>query len=262
MPTTTTLRATPIGAPPLTLLAMEPGRAMFDFLSSKLAARPLAVGDGHPVVVFPGLGGAPFTTSHLRRFLADCGFTAHCWGRGVNTGPEGDFDEWLDALEADVRRWHAGTGRRVSLVGWSLGGIYARELAKRCPDCVRQVITLGTPFAAMRGATHAETLYRLLNGDTSQLTPQMEARLRECPPVPTTSVYSKSDGVVSWRGCVQRRGARSQSESIEVSACHLGMVTHPEVLRIIVDRLAQPEGQWRPMRRRTALRRALRRKVR
>src|SRR5690349_4500668 len=100
-------------APPLSLLAMEPVRALFDFAAAKFAASPQPVGDGHPVVVFPGLGGAPFTTSHLRGFLRDSGFAAHCWGRGVNTGPEGDFDDWLDALEADLRRWHAQAGRKV-----------------------------------------------------------------------------------------------------------------------------------------------------
>jgi len=244
---TTTFRSNAYQAPPLSLLAMEPLRAMFDFAAAKLGAPAEPVGDGHPVVVFPGLGGAPFTTSHLRQFLTGCGFTAHCWGRGINTGPEGDFDEWLAGLEADVRRWHAQGGRRVSLVGWSLGGIYARELAKRCPECVRQVITLGTPFAALRGATHAEALYRLLNGDSAQLTPRMQARLRACPPVPTTSIYSKTDGVVCWRGCIERR--TPLSESVEVGASHLGMVTHPQVLRIVVDRLAQPEGRWRPWRR-------------
>lgn len=234
-------------APPLSLLAMEPVRAMLDFVAARLGATATPVGDGHPVVVFPGLGGAPFTTSHLRAFLRDCGFEARCWGRGVNTGPEGDFDDWLGRLEDDVCALHQSSGRKVSLVGWSLGGIYARELAKRRPQCVRQVITLGTPFAAMRGATHAEALYRLLNGDTSQLTPALESRLRQCPPVPTTSVYSKTDGVVCWRSCVERRTALS--ESVEVGASHLGMVTHPEVLRILADRLAQAEDGWRPLRR-------------
>jgi hypothetical protein len=236
----------PYQAPPLSLLAMEPLRALFDFAAAKFGAGAQAVGDGHPVVVFPGLGGAPFTTSHLRRFLRDSGFDAQCWGRGVNTGPDGDFDAWLDGLEDDVRRWHAQGRRKVSLVGWSLGGIYARELAKRAPDCVRQVITLGTPFASMRGATHAEKVYHLLNGNAAQLTPALEARLRACPPVPTTSVYSKTDGVVCWRGCLQKKSPLA--ESVEVTASHLGMATHPDVLRVIVDRLAQAEGCWRPLR--------------
>jgi predicted alpha/beta hydrolase family esterase len=237
--------ASPYQAPPLSLLAMEPLRAMLDFCAGKFSASAPAVGDGHPVVVFPGLGGAPFTTSHLRQSLRDAGFDARCWGRGVNTGPEGDFDDWMAGLQDDLHRWHEQSGRKVSLVGWSLGGIYARELARRAPDAVRQVITLGTPFAAMRGATHAEAVYKLLNGGKAQLTPELERRLRATPPVPTTSVYSKSDGVVNWRGCLEKQ-SRS-SESVEVNASHLGMVTHPEVLRVVVDRLAQPEGAWRPL---------------
>src|SRR3954468_3362767 len=96
----------PYQPPPLSLLAMEPLRAALDFCASKFATHAKPVGDGHPVVVFPGLGGAPFTTSHMRRFLTDCGFTAHCWGRGVNTGPEGAFEDWLDGLEGDLRRWN------------------------------------------------------------------------------------------------------------------------------------------------------------
>jgi pimeloyl-ACP methyl ester carboxylesterase len=232
-------------APPLSLLAMEPLRALFDFCASKLASQAEPIGDGHSVIVFPGLGGAPFTTSHLRSFLKDSGFDAHCWGRGMNTGPDGDFDAWLGLLQDHVQQLHEQTGRKVSLVGWSLGGIYARELAKRTPDAVRQVITLGTPFAAMRGATHAESVYKLLNSGGTQLTPDMQARLRASPPVPTTSVYSKSDGVVSWRGCIAPRS--DISESVEVSASHLGMVSHTQVLRVVANRLAQAEGQWKPL---------------
>ncbi|GAC1534654.1 MAG: alpha/beta hydrolase [Ramlibacter sp.] len=239
--------ASPLRAPPLSLLAMEPVRALFDFAAAKFSPPAIAVGDGHPVVVFPGLGGAPFTTGHLRRSLCDAGFAAHCWGRGVNTGPEGDFDRWLDALEQDLRRRHALSGRKVSLLGWSLGGIYARELARRAPTCVRQVITLGTPFAAMRGATHAEGLYKLVNRGAEQLTDAVATRLRARLPVPTTSVYSKSDGVVSWRGCIAQ--STPLSESVEVGASHLGMATHPDVLRIVVDRLAQAEGHWQPLHR-------------
>lgn len=125
--------------------------------------------------------------------------------------------------------------------------MYAREIAKRCAECVRQVITLGTPFASLGGANHASTVYKLFNRDTSQLTPELEARLRECPPVPTTSIYSKIDGIVSWRGCIEKK--TQSSESVEISASHLGMGTRPQMLRIVANRLAQPEGRWRPLRR-------------
>ncbi|MGZ5195767.1 MAG: esterase/lipase family protein [Ramlibacter sp.] len=237
----------PFRAPSLSLLATEPVRALLDYVAARVAVAPDRIGDGHPVVVYPGLGGGALTTSHLRKFLAKSGFAAHDWGGGVNTGPEGDFDQWLARWEQHVRELHLQHGGKVSLVGWSLGGVYARELARRCPDTVRQVVTLGTPFASLGDANHASAIYKLMNKDTSQLTPEVEARLRETPPVPTTSIYSKTDGIVSWRGCIERRSDRS--ESVEVSASHLGMGTHPEVLRILANRLAQPEGQWRPLRR-------------
>ncbi|MDF2465652.1 MAG: hypothetical protein K0Q43_3887 [Ramlibacter sp.] len=234
-------------APPLSLLAMEPLRAMLDYCAARIGCEPMPVGDGHPVVVYPGLAGGSMSTAHLRQFIQRSGFIARDWERGVNTGPQGEFDDWLAALVQHVRDLHAEHGSTVSLVGWSLGGVYAREIAKICPGSVRQVITLGTPFGSLGGGNHAGTVYKLLKRDTPQLTPEIEARLRECPPVPTTSIYSKTDGIVSWRGCIERRSA--QSESVEVAASHLGMGTHAQVLRIVANRLAQPEGKWRPLRR-------------
>ena len=234
---------TQLKAPPLSLLLTEPIRGLRDYLATRRAAAVPRLGDGHPVVVFPGLAAGAFATARLRRFLGQSGFSAHDWGQGCNTGPSGDFDAWLDGLVRQVTQLQATTGRRASLVGWSLGGVYAREIAKRCPQAVRQVITLGTPFAALANANHAGPLYRLVNRDTAQLTPELQARLRERPPVPTTAIYSLADGVVAWLGCVEQPSALS--ESVQVAASHLGMVSHPEVLRIVAERLAQPEGQWR-----------------
>ena len=226
---------------------MEPLRALLDYCAARVGSEALPVGDGHPVVVYPGLAGGALTTSHLRRFLSDSGFTVHDWEGGVNTGPSGIFDDWLSAFEERVRDLHRAHGRKASLIGWSLGGVYAREIAKRCPDSVRQVITLGTPFASLGEGNRAGTVYKLLNREQSHLTPELEARLRECPPVPTTSIFSKTDGIVSWRGCIEKKSVRS--ESVEVTASHLGMGTHPQVLRIVANRLAQPEGRWRALRR-------------
>ena len=231
--------------PSLALLAAEPLRALFDHFGAHLGSTPLAVGDGHPVIVYPGLGAGAFNTSHLRGYLQSSGFVAHDWQSGVNTGPDGIFDDWLGHLDERVRALHQSQGRKVSLIGWSLGGVYAREIAKRCPRSVRQVITLGTPFAALGGGNFAGTVFRLLDKDRTHLSPQMEARLRASPPVPTTSIYSKSDGIVSWQGCIEKKSPRS--ESVEVSASHLGMASHPEVLRLVAERLAQPEGKWRPL---------------
>jgi hypothetical protein len=233
---------------------MEPLRAALDYCAARIGCEPVPVGDGHPVIVYPGLAGGAMSTAHLRRFLERSGFSVRDWEGGVNTGPDGAFDDWLVTLAQRVRDLHAEQGRAVSLVGWSLGGVYAREIAKLCPQCVRQVVTLGTPFGSLGGGNHAGTIYKLLNRETTQLTPALEARLRECPPVPTTSIYSKTDGIVSWRGCIEKKSERS--ESVEVAASHLGMGTHPEVLRILANRLSQPEGQWRPLRRPSERRRS------
>lgn len=231
-------------APPLSLLVTEPFRAALDFFSAKVGQPPRVRGDGHPVVIYPGLGAGAMTTSQLRGYLKACNFQAQDWGLGVNRGPDAPFDGWLAPLVANVRALHAAQGQQVSLVGWSLGGIYAREVAKQCPDSVRQVITLATPFRSMGGGNHAGTLFRMLGGDTSRLTPELQAHLRERPPVPVTSIYSKSDGMVSWRSCLEEPGP--QVENVQVDASHLGMATHAEVMRVVADRLAQPVGEWRP----------------
>jgi triacylglycerol esterase/lipase EstA (alpha/beta hydrolase family) len=205
-------------------------------------------GDGHPVILYPGLGAGALNISQLRGYLRGCNFDVRDWELGVNTGPQGVFDEWLASLVERVCEMRKRHGRKVSLVGWSLGGIYAREIAKCCPDSVRQVITLATPFSSLDDANHAGTIFKLLGGDTSQLTPELQQRLRQRPPVPTTSIYSKTDGVVCWRGCIE--AAAPQVENIAVDASHIGMPTHPEVLRIVADRLALPEGKWKAYRRR------------
>jgi pimeloyl-ACP methyl ester carboxylesterase len=244
MPITSAFR-TSFAAPPLALLAAEPLRALFDALGGHLGSSPSPVGDGHPVIVYPGLAAGALATSHLRSFLKGCNFTVHDWESGVNTGHSGELDEWLGELVGRVHELQRRHGRKVSLVGWSLGGVYAREIARRAPDAVRQVITLATPFNSLRRGNHAGAMYRIFKPAGTRISRAVEARLRETPPVPTTSIYSKSDGIVAWRGCIERETGRS--ENIEVSASHLGMVSHPQVLRIIAERLAQPEGQWRPL---------------
>jgi pimeloyl-ACP methyl ester carboxylesterase len=243
-------------APSLALLATEPLRAVLDFCAASVGSLAPVQGDGHPVIVYPGLGAGALTTGQLRSHLSLCNFRVHDWELGVNTGPDGEFDAWLPNLVERVHALHARYERRVSLVGWSLGGIYAREIAKCCPELVRQVITLGTPHQSMTGANHAGTIFRMLGGDTSQLTPDLLARLAQRPPVPITSIYSESDGLVCWRGCLETEGP--QAENVAVHASHLGMPTHPEVLRIVADRLAQREGRWRPY---AAARNALRRRL-
>ena len=230
-------------SPSLSLLATEPARALLDYLGSHLPRPRLAAGDGHPVIVYPGLGAGSWSTTRLREALIEAGFDARDWGFGQNTGPRGSIPAWLAQLREAVDAVRSERGRAVSLVGWSLGGIYAREISRSAPGLVRQVITLGSPFAAQPDATHAAWLYRVLNPKTPAR-PGNQERLSQTLPVPSTSIYSKSDGVVPWQGCIQPDS--SQAENIEVAGVsHLGMGTNRKVLAIVADRLAQPAGTWR-----------------
>jgi hypothetical protein len=130
-------------------------------------------------------------------------------------------------------------------VGWSLGGIYARELAKKLPRRVRQVVTIGTPFAGTAEQTHVGWFYRFVNGNKPVLDEALQARLRTAPPVPNTSIYSRSDGIVAWQACIQS-GNHPRAESIAVDGSHCGLAWNPEVLAIVADRLRQREGHWQP----------------
>lgn len=236
-----------IGPPPLGLFAREQGRALVELAGLRARRRLLRRvprGDGHAVFVLPGLLAGDFSTAPLRRFLRDLCYDARAWKLGVNLGPSSELAEKLRKRLLYLRERH---GRRVSLVGWSLGGIYARELARQYPDQVRLVITMGTPFRDI-SATHAARLVPIRPGGR----PLHEAHalrdhLRKPLSVPTTSIYSRSDGIVAWQSCLESEG--EQRENIEVECSHTGMGFHTEALEVIADRLAQPEGVWRPYQR-------------
>ena len=228
-----------IPPPSPALLALE-GRAWFEF-AALLPAMPLLgrapVGDGHPVLVLPGWLASDRSTQALRWFLRDRGYQVHGWKLGRNYGPSGALRTVLAERFAALRQRH---GRSISLIGWSLGGIYARELARRFPRDVRQVITLASPFRDP-SATSVARLFRS-RGDGRQGVPH--GQLATPLPVPSTSIYSRSDGIVAWRSCVEEGGPLR--ESVEVRSSHCGMGHHPAVLLVIADRLALPEGAWRP----------------
>lgn len=234
------------GAPPLRLLGLEPWRAACEYAGMRLMPQAgLPRGDGHPVVVFPGLAADGQLTAPLRSFCERLGYAAYDWERGINRGPGEDVDAWLRELADETAAQVAEHDLPVSLIGWSLGGIYAREVAKLMPRRVRQVITIGTPFAGQPSQTNASAIYRLLNGREAEIDPVLRARLRQAPPVPTTSIYSRSDGVVAWQACVQE-GSAPDIENLEVQSSHCGMVWNPEVLQAVAYRLAAHE---RPTRR-------------
>lgn len=202
--------------------------------------RKLPKGDGHPILVFPGLGAADFTTWPLRLFLQNRGYVTYPWDQGFNLGPrKGVMQTCLEQARA-IHRKH---GQPISLVGWSLGGIYAREVAKELPEQTRCVITLGTPFTGNPRATNAWRFYEFVSGHSVE-DPAVIEQVRRPPPVPTTSIYSRTDGIVAWRCSVNEVGP--QAENIGVHASHVGMGMNPIALYAIADRLAQSPGDWKP----------------
>ncbi|NEV65185.1 alpha/beta fold hydrolase [Thiorhodococcus minor] len=222
-------------------------RAGLEF-ASLFASQPFLYsapkGDGHPVLVLPRLLGCDLSTQPLRYYLSSLGYATSPWEQGVNLGPRGGV---LNGCLKRLEQVHAAHDRKVSLVGWSLGGLYAREMAKEAPELVRQVITLGTPFAGEHKPDEIWRMYEAATGDTMGL-PEQHGPLDEAPPVPTTSIYSRSDGIVPWTASVGREGP--QTENVEVESSHLGLASSPLSLYIVADRLAQPEDSWHPFERR------------
>lgn len=197
-------------------------------------------GDGHAVFVIPGFLADARATAPLRDFLDQLGYGAHDWGMGRNLGPR-TAGPTGERLADRFARFAAAQPRQVSLIGWSLGGIMARQLARRHPRYVRRVITLGAPFGNDPRGSSVAFLYQLVTGERfmSPRFQQMLAASRHTPPVPSTSIYSRGDGVVAWQGCRESRAPHT--ENIEVDGSHGGLVVHPAALRAIAERLARPQ---------------------
>jgi pimeloyl-ACP methyl ester carboxylesterase len=233
-----------VGPPPVGLFVAEQARALGEFAAFRERRRlrkQAPRGDGHPVLVLPGFLAGDYSTRPLRGFLRDLCYDARGWKLGTNLGPNKDI---MKRMIARVQSLHERHDRKLSLVGWSLGGIYARELARAMPDKVRCVVTMGSPFRDI-SATHATRLIALRPGGrpVHESGPIREMLARPIP-VPCTSIYSKTDGIVHWQSCLQDES--DLAENVEVHCSHTGMGFHPEVLAVVADRLAQPEGQWRP----------------
>jgi pimeloyl-ACP methyl ester carboxylesterase len=233
--------------PALPLYLTEPGRAVGDY-GLYLAARPLISrlprGDGHPVLVLPGLLADDISTRTLRAVLRKLGYDAQGWGLGRNIGPTAACVNGTRDLLAHLSDKHQ---RPVSLIGWSLGGIFARDLARQSPDSVRQVITLGSPFRLARNSQSRATKVfdRFSHLHVERRTLPLESESIPLT-VPATSIYSHYDGIVHWQTCLNTPGERC--ENIAVMASHLGLGHHPASIWAVADRLAQREGAWTPFR--------------
>ncbi len=232
--------------PPSTLLFAIESRGILG-IPNLFAAAPFLAraprGEPQPVIVLPGLGGGDGSTLAIRRYLRFLGYQAHGWNRGRNVRPAGAD---LEPVAAQIRSLHAASGRPVSLVGWSRGGIIAREATRLAPDAVRMVIMLGSPFAGPT-ATNVLSRWRLITGESFLAPSDEQLRRLALPlPVPSTSIYSRSDGVVAWQACQEIEGP--QRENVQVRGSHIGLGFNPAALWVIADRLAQPLGTWKPFR--------------
>lgn len=206
-------------------------------------------GDGHAVLVMPGFGASDRSTVVLRGFLNAMGSGAQPWNLGTNLGP--GTPDLLAALTSRLREVYRDHGQTpVSLVGWSLGGVYARLLAQLYPDMVRQVITLGSPFAGSPRSTAAYPFVAAMSDVPLERRPLDHLRLLAGEPlanVPSTAIFSKSDGIVPWRIASQQPSRIA--ENIEVYASHLGLGFNPAVLYAVADRLSARPDDWRPFNR-------------
>jgi pimeloyl-ACP methyl ester carboxylesterase len=239
--------------PSMGLLLTEPARGLAELVTLPLAAPWLSIaprGDGHGVLVLPGLLASDSSTVLLRRFLRLLGYQVSGWRLGRNLGPT---DDVLDGLPVRLAELARQTGGPVSLIGWSLGGIYARELARQHAADVRRVITLGSPFALTDPRqSHADRAYQRRSG--LHATSRVPTRDQVSRPigVPSTAIYSRRDGIVSWRACIEPETDLHQN--VEVRCAHLGFGVDPATLWLIADRIAVPAGLRRRFRPPAALR--------
>ncbi len=238
-------------APHWRLVAMEGARAFRDLAALPAAApflRFAPSGDGHPVLVLPGFLGDDRSTLALRRFVRRRGYHTFSWRLGQNLGPR-TIGLTGDRLMRRLENVHRRTKRKVTLIGWSLGGIMARELAREAPDLVRQVISMGSPFNGHPDASNVTGLYQQLTGDelTDERLQQFFEGKTPPPGIPSTAIYTKLDGVVAWQNCLEEKGPLT--DNIEVRTSHCGLGFNAAVFYAIADRLALPENQWRPFKR-------------
>ncbi len=238
--------STEIKKPSLFWLATETGRALFEWstiIPYNFIDNNCDSGDGHPVLLLPGFMATDSSNKPLKRYLNKWGYNAFGWDIGRNFAKV----EYLDMLSDRIEELYDEYGMKVSLIGWSLGGIFARQLAKRRPKLIRQVITLGSPFGGITQRNHARWLHNIITvgKGTQDVDPDLLADIPVPPEVPFTSIYTKEDGIVPWEVCYEKTESPI-IQNIQVRGSHLGLGVNPTVLNIIADRLRYQENNWQP----------------
>jgi len=232
--------------PPSPLLLFAEWRSIWE-LGSCIASLPTLmlakVGDGHPVLVLPGFLLGDLSTSLLRRYIGWIGYESHGWELGQNVGGVCAMREKLRERLSGI---YARREKKVSIVGWSLGGVYARDLARSMPDKVRYVITLGSPLTSDFTASRTSGVYdAVMSRAVGKMRAADRAMLSTKLVVPTTAVFSKSDGIVISQSCLVEEGPLAENIGIRGSS-HIGLAVNPAVLWAVADRLAQEEGRFQP----------------
>ncbi len=237
------------------LMMTEVIRATWDFAALLPSAGLLdnaPRGDQHPVLVIPGFMASDASTYVLRNFLHSLGYKVHGWGLGRNTGPRTGLRVKMSERLGELSQRY--DNKKITLIGQSLGGIYARVIANQAPEIVRQVIMLGSPFAGMKSTSRpVQALFQWSSGikEDNDVGPEIRRMFIENPPLPSTAIYSKLDGIAHWRSCIHKLPVGEETkdhqlENIEVVCSHIGMAFNPATLYAVADRLALPEGQWQP----------------
>jgi pimeloyl-ACP methyl ester carboxylesterase len=225
--------------PPSKLLLMLEGRTLAEYLALWLKAasmKDLPRGDGHAVLVIPGFGASDISTAPLRRILGKLGYAPYGWGQGRNTGMRPAIKQ---ATKTRLEKLHAKHAGKVTLIGHSLGGVFAREMARANPHLVRRVITMGSPINVHPNANNLMGLFRLINrGKAVKLDLEGFERRIKPPPVPCTAIYTRSDGIVAWKCCLEDDAPNV--ENVEVRGSHMGLAHNSAVIRLIAERLATP----------------------
>jgi pimeloyl-ACP methyl ester carboxylesterase len=208
----------------------------FEFTRLFVSSPALALqsrGSGESVIVLPGLGASNSSTFLLRLYLSWLGYSVEGWELGRNSG---NVEQLLPQVAEHVQEVHKKTGLKVNLVGWSLGGVLAREVARDNPAIVRQVVTMGTPVVGGPKYTVFGNLYRQRGVDVDAIEATVAARESNPIRVPVTSIYSKNDGIVGWQASIDRHSP--QVDNIKVCATHLGLGISPDVFKILARKLA------------------------
>ncbi|RHW17590.1 alpha/beta fold hydrolase [Sphingomonas gilva] len=224
--------STPARAPALPLLLAETPHVFRLHFGRHVPRARAKVGAGRPVLVLPGFLANDRSTRMLRAGLAEAGFDAHGWGMGRNLGVRADT---LDRIDALARRIAANNPAPLTIVGWSLGGLIAREYAKRAPDRIARVVTLGSPFSGDLRANNAWRLYEWVARHPVDA-PPIDCRLAEKPPVETIALWSGRDGVVCAASARGERGEVDRERELQCS--HLGFALDPQAIDAVIETVA------------------------